>query len=142
MNLNIPSLGNLFPLEDSLVECDFVVDGKTYPVEHFQVQFEQEVDHKRQPQHETRGGQFSIILTQAVEYNILRWAKKSEERKSGSILFKKSTSGTVLRIEFVNAYCVALKHRTNHQTGTRTTLVIAPEKISLNGTTHDNRWRE
>lgn len=139
MNFNLPGLNNFFPLVDSLIECEFVLDGKTYSVEQFQLQFQQEIDHKRQPQHETKGGQFTLTLTESVSYNVLIWAKKANERKNGSVLFKKAASGTVLRIEFVNAHCVALRRKINNQTGTTTTLVIAPEKISLNGTTLDNR---
>lgn len=144
MNLNnLRQVANtLYPLLNTHVGVEFVLDDKTYEVEQFQLQFQQEADHKGQPQHETKGGQFSITLTQSVNYNIMNWAKKANERKKGKILFKKKTSGTVLEIEFSNAHCISLRRKTNHQTGTTTTLVIAPEIISLNGTTHDNRWRE
>lgn len=143
MNFNMQgALNSFYPLIDSHISLEFILDEKSYQVEQFQIQFQQESDSKGQPQNETRGGQFSLTLTEAVGYNILNWAKKSNERKNGEIRFKTETSGTILAIEFTNAHCISLRRKINHQTGTSTRLVIAPQEVSLNGTTHDNRWRE
>ncbi|MBF0578091.1 type VI secretion system tube protein TssD [Dysgonomonas sp. GY617] len=141
MKLNIPNLGTLLPLVDSYISASLEIDGKDYEIEHFHIGFTQEVDHKGQPQHETRGGQLFIILTQAVEFNIIDWAKRTGRHKDGRICFKTESSGTVLDIKIFNANCVALKTKVSSTEGLRTELTLAPEKLSLNNFTHNNRWR-
>ncbi|MBD8347044.1 type VI secretion system tube protein TssD [Dysgonomonas sp. HGC4] len=141
MKLNIPSLGSLFPLVDSHVSATLEIDGKSYEIEHFHIGFSQEVDHKGQPQHETKGGQLLITLTQSVEFSIIDWAKRTGRHKDGRICFKTESSGTVLDIKFFRASCIGLKTRVSSTEGLRTELILAPEKLSLNGLTHDNQWR-
>jgi hypothetical protein len=142
MAFNFSSLSNLFEQVDTHVEAKFVLDGKEYDIEHFGINFSQETDHKGQPQHETRGGQISITLTQSVGDNIYDWGKRADKRKDGKILFQSKTEGTVLEIVFSNAYCSKLTKTISAFSGTKTNLVISPEKVKMNGITHDNRWRE
>ncbi|GHT41227.1 hypothetical protein FACS189437_07850 [Bacteroidia bacterium] len=141
MNFSNVAAG-LFDSVDSHVEAKFVLDGKEYDIEHFGISFAQEVDHKGQPQHETRGGQIYITLTQSIGDTIYDWAKRANKQKNGEILFQSKTEGTVLNVAFINASCISLKHKINVMTGAETQLVIAPEKVSLNGITHNNKWRE
>lgn len=141
MKLNIPSLGSLFPLVDSHVSATLEIDGRSYEIEHFHIGFSQEVDHKGQPQHETKGGQLFITLTQAVEFNIIDWAKRTARYKDGRIRFKTESSGTVLDIKFFKASCIGLKTRVSSTEGLKTEITLAPEKVSLNEFTHNNQWR-
>lgn len=141
MKLNIPGLGNLFPHVDSHVSASLEIDGKEYDIEHFHISFSQEVDHKGKPQHETRGGQFFITLTQGVGFNIIDWAKRTSRYKDGRVCFKTESSGTVLDIKFLNAACVGLKTQVSSTEGLKTEITIAPEKVIMNEFTHNNRWR-
>lgn len=141
MKFDLPNLANLYALVDSHVEATFEVDGKEYEVEQFHIGFSQEVDHKGQPQNETKSSQLFIILTQSVEFNIINWAKKTGNPKDGKIRFKTESSGTVLEIKFTNANCVSLKQKVSSTEGIRTELSVAPETLDLNGITHDNKWR-
>jgi hypothetical protein len=142
MALNFTSLSNIFTQIDTHVEAKFVLDGKEYDVEHFGINFSQEVDHKGQPQHETGGGQISITLTQSVGDNIYDWAKRANKQKDGKILFQSKTEGTVLNVIFTNANCTKLTKTIDAFCGTKTSITISPEKVSLNGITHDNKWRK
>jgi hypothetical protein len=47
----------------------------------------------------------------------------------------------VLEIAFLNAYCIKLTVNIDTYAGTKTTLLIAPQKVSLNGVPHDSRWK-
>jgi hypothetical protein len=142
MALNLSGLSNLFSQIDTHVEAKFVLDGKEYDIEHFNIKFIQDIDHKGQPQNEARGGQFSIVLTESVGDNIYDWAKRANKTKDGQVLFQSKTEGTVLNVTFQNAYCIKLSKVINSTAGTTTYLVISPEIISLNGITHNNKWRE
>lgn len=134
-------LSSFFTQVDANIEAVFILDGKEYDVEHFFISFDQSVDFKGQPQHETRGGQFNIVLTQAADSAIYNWAIKSTLKKDGVLKFLSKTQGTVLEASFVNARCVKLTRTIDAFSGTRSNLTIAPEKVNLNGILHDNQWR-
>jgi hypothetical protein len=140
---NISSLlSGLFEQIDANIDATLVLDGKEYEVEHFNINFSQGIDYKGQPQNETRGGQLFVVLTQSVGYNVYDWAKREDKRKDGKILFQSQTRGTVLEIIFSNAVCTKFAKKVSAFAGTKTSLIISPAKVTLNGITHDNRWRE
>ncbi|MDR1348412.1 MAG: type VI secretion system needle protein Hcp [Prevotellaceae bacterium] len=142
MITNFSGLTNMFTQTDTHIEAKFVLDGKEYDIAHFNIGFTQEIDHKGKPQHETGGRRISIILSQSVEYSVIDWAKREYKRKDGQILFRSQTEGTVLDISFFNAYCIKFTKSVGAFSGTQTSLTISPEKVSLNGITHNKRWRE
>lgn len=127
-----------FPL--AYLEGKFILDGKTYEIETFKIVFNQPIDYKNQPQHETLGGQLMVTLTQAADSNLYLWAKTSTLMKSGQVLFQTDLGITVVRIDFQNAYCVTLSRKTNSKTGTLTTLIISPEVVIMNDVEHDKFW--
>lgn len=120
----------------------FILDGKKYEVEHFNTSFEQAADYKGQPQNEVHGGKLALTLNQAADDNLYTWAKKSTMLKSGQVLFQTDLGISVLCISFEDAYCIALKREVNSFTGTKTTLIIAPEIVLLNNTPHNNNWKK
>jgi len=127
-------------LPNAHIDATFVLDGKEYQVENFQITFLQPKDFKGQPQHETKGGQFTVVIPQAADNNLLLWAKTSTLLKSGYVFFKTDLGIRVLTIEFTNAYCTDLTRSINASSGTSTSLIISPEEISLNGVEHNNFW--
>lgn len=136
--ITIMSIFSSFPMAH--INVYFFLDGKKYEVEHFNTSFSQEYDYKGQPQNEVHGGQLVITVTNSADDNLYLWAKKSTLLKSGEILFQTDLGITVLRLNFTNAYCVNLTREISAYSGTKTTLIIAPESINANGVTHDNKW--
>ena len=124
------------------INSNFILDGKKYEVEHFNISFAQPTDYRGQPQHEIKGGQINLTLTHIADDNLYQWAKTSTQLKGGSILFQTDLAITVLRIIFENGYCVNLSRDIDSVRGSTTTLVISAEKISLNGLEYDNFWPE
>ncbi len=124
----------------SHINVKFTIDSETYEVEHFNINFEQPTDFRGQPQHEIGGGRITIHISQIPSDDLYYWAKKSTLRKSGIILFQTDLGMTVMKVEFSNAYCTFLTRQINAYTGTSTILVIAPEKVKINGIEHDNSW--
>jgi hypothetical protein len=129
---------NLLPLAH--IVAKFILDGKIYEVESFKIGFEQPVDYKGQPQHETRGGQMYVVLPQAADKALFLWAKTSTLLKDGIVLFQTDLGVTVLEITFENAYCISMDREINAHSGTKTSLVISAECVKMNGVEHHNFW--
>ena len=130
----------LEPLAHVIVK--FYLEGKEYTVDGFKVGFTQDIDYRGQPQHETQGGTIYLRLYQAAEDTLFEWAKRSTMLKSGMIVFETEISNPVLRVEFTNAYCIGLTRSIHARTGTKTSLIISPEIIVLNGIDHNNFWKK
>jgi len=122
------------------LKVKFILDGHSYEVEHFKVAFAQPVDHKGQPQHEIKGGQLILVLSQSADDRLYEWAKRSVKLKDGVIVFQTEMSSPVLTVTFTDGYCVKLSREIDEHTGTKTTLVISPEIVTMNGMEHDNFW--
>lgn len=129
-----------FPQPDSDVTVCLTLDGKEYELSQFSISFGQSTDHKGQPQNEVRGGQMLVTISQTVPDSIYAWAMKSTT-KSGVVAFKIKTGSSPIKIEFENAYCVKFNRIVDTcGGGVESALVIAPEAISINGVSFDNRW--
>lgn len=131
-------LGNLLPFAH--INSYFILDGTKYEVEKFSTNFVQPADFKGQPQQEVKGGKIAVVLTHVADDNLYLWAKQSALQKSGQILFQTDLGMSVLRINFTNAYCINLTREINALTGTKTSLVISAELVSMNGVEHNNFW--
>lgn len=127
------------PQIDSDLTAWFILDGQEYEISQFNISFSQSVDHKGQPQDETRGGRMIVGLTQAVPDGIYRWAMTSIS-KNGKIIFRSKTANSPLKIEFMNAYCVNFDRQIANKNGLNTTLFISPDEILINGISFDNQW--
>lgn len=123
------------------INAKFILDGSTYTVSKFKVNFAQPVDYKGQPEHEVRGGHLLITLSQAADNNLYLWAKKSTLLKSGQVIFQTDLGISILRVNFADAYCVNLERTTSALTGTETTLIISPKSILMNDVEHSNHWK-
>lgn len=127
------------PQIDSDLTAWFILDGKEYEMSQFNISFDQLVDHKGQPQDETRGGRMLIGLTQTLPDSLYRWAMTSTP-KNGEIVFRSKTTNAPLRLEFMNAYCVNFERLINAGTGVCSELLISPDEIVINGISFDNHW--
>lgn len=127
------------PQIDSDLTAWFILDGKEYEMSQFNISFNQLVDHKGQPQDETRGGRMLIGLTQTLPDSLYRWAMTSTP-KNGEIVFRSKTTNAPLRLEFMNAYCVNFERLINAGTGVCSELLISPDEIVINGISFDNHW--
>lgn len=140
MAFNFSILANFFEQVDSNIDSYLFIDGFKYEVSRFSISFSQAVDHKGQPQHEVKGGQFIVILTQIPNPTIYDWAKRSNKAKSGQILFQTATRGTILDLKFEEAHCFNLTQNINYQRGTEVKMVITANKITISDFVHNNNW--
>jgi len=141
-NFKTQATMSIFSQPLSHLEAFFVLDGTKYQIEDFHIGLAQDIDYKGQPQHEVNGGRLQITLPQMADDNLYLWAKKSTLVKSGQVLFQTDLGMTVLELSFENAYCISLNRSINSTTGASTSLLISPEKISINGIEHENIWKK
>jgi len=127
-------------LPDSHIVAKFTLDGMTYDIEKFRIGFVQPTDFKGQPQTEVKGGQITLTIAQIADKALFEWVKRATSLKDGEITFQTDMGKSVLRVSFRNAYCVRLTREVNAMQGTSTTLMIAPEIVSLNDKEHSNQW--
>ncbi len=127
-------------LPDAHIVAKLILDDKTYEVDKFRIGFAQPTDFKGQPQQEVKGGQIALTINQIANSSLYDWAKKATSLKDGQITFETDMGKSILRISFQNAYCVCLTREINALMGTKTSLIIAPEIVSLNGKEHNNSW--
>ncbi|MEN9919786.1 MAG: hypothetical protein RL662_2222 [Bacteroidota bacterium] len=130
----------MFNLPFAHINSFLVLDGEKYQVEKFNIKFSQAGDYKGQPQHEVQGGLINIVLDQAANDSLFLWAKKSTMVKDGHILFQSDLGMTVMVLAFFDAYCISLTREINAMTGTRTSLIISPKKVVIDGIEHENYW--
>jgi hypothetical protein len=122
------------------VNSHLILDGNKYEIVEFNTVITQPTDHKGQPQHETEGGLLCITLTRSVDGILYEWAKTSTLQKKGEIVFFSEISGTVMKVEFFNAYCVHMEHNIKSSGGLSVMLTVSPERLIINGIEHDNFW--
>lgn len=134
----------MFNLEqiDSDTTVVLVLDNNEFELSEFEIRFNQNVDHKGEPQNSVRGGQMHMTLSQIVPNNIYEWAMKSTV-KDGEVVFRIKSGNSPLKISFSNAYCVNFKRNINATgQGLVSSMMIAPEEITINGMSFDNHWVE
>jgi hypothetical protein len=131
-----------FPQIDSNVTLWLQIDGKEYEVEQFKIGFNQPIDDKGEPQSETKGGQLMVTLSESLPDTFYDWAIKSKREKDGTVTFRIETGSAPLRVEFFRANCINFSRRVDSSGGLQTNLVIAPERVMINGVEHDNFWVE
>lgn len=79
-------------------------------------------------------------MAHAGDDNLYIWAKKSTLLKSGRVVFQTDLGMTIMNIAFTDAYCINLTREINALTGTKTTLIISPNIIIMDGVEHENHW--
>ncbi|MDM1346901.1 type VI secretion system tube protein TssD [Myroides marinus] len=142
MAFNFSTLAGLFEQIDTNIEGFLFIDSFKYEIKEFNIGFGQAIDHKGQPQHEVKGGQISITLTEIPAPSIYDWAKRTNKPKSGKILFQTASRGTILNLQFENAHCVSFYQKVDYLNGTQISLKISPQKVSIENILHDNNWNE
>jgi len=142
MAFNFSTLAGLFEQIDTNIEGFLFIDSFKYEIIDFNIGFGQAIDHKGQPQHEVKGGQIFITLTEVPAPSIYDWAKRSNKPKSGKILFQTASRGTILTISFEEAHCFSFSQKVNFTSGTEVNLGITCKELTIADIVHTNNWIE
>jgi Hemolysin coregulated protein Hcp (TssD) len=99
----------------STVTAVATIDGHKYEISEFSYGFYQKTDKRGSPTDGVRGHliQMMVHLTENAEVKILYdWAFKTDRQLSGYVEFTRNDGGnTVQKVEFKDAYCVALSDK-------------------------------
>lgn len=122
----------------------FIFMDKTYILEEFSLNFNQELNQKGNPEGKPRGGIISLTFCEAPDYYINEWMCRENAVRDGEIRFLSSdikiTKGADLIIYFKDAYCIQYK-KSIGKTGLFTTLTISPRKVKIRNEEFTNRWK-
>ncbi|GHT61732.1 hypothetical protein AGMMS50239_13300 [Bacteroidia bacterium] len=125
-------------LNDTSVDARLYLNGKEYPIDTFDIQFQESFDFKGEPQREVKGGLMSIGFNQVVDEQLNYWMFHPEVYYSGSVVFASFSriANPVIIIEFVKARCV--KYSKNIDPSLSLNILITAQKIKVNGMGHKN----
>ena len=94
-------------LNDTSVDAKLYLNGKEYAIDAFDIQFQQSVDFKGEPQREVKGGLLSLTFNQVSDEQLNYWMFHTEVKYSGSIVFASLSqiASPVIIINFENGRC-------------------------------------
>ncbi|NDV67911.1 type VI secretion system tube protein TssD [Dysgonomonas sp. 25] len=112
-----------------------------YELYSFETDFEQEIDHKGQPQREVKGGLLSLVLQQASDELINRWMFQRDIFLDGYISFSLSSfsANDPMRIIFKEARCILYEKIVGAKIGIQTKILVSANQIEINGILHQNK---
>lgn len=87
------------------LNVSMILGNTVYPLRSFEIEFNQEVDYKGEPQSNVSGGIASIALYSLPDENLNRWLR-SGEGQNGRFLFGDDLVGYPLTMDLKNACCL------------------------------------
>ena len=126
----------------------FVFMEKTYIVEKFNLNFQQDINTLRnRPDSFTYGGTMQISISGFLDSTLDEWLSQTYLLRSGEIHFfpnmPKITDSSLLTIFFTDAYCTACNKTMDAVTsGVLTTLTVAPRLIKIGNEEFANQWKK
>jgi len=123
----------------------FFFMDKTYILEEFDLNFNQDRDKNGKPEGYTKGGIITLTFGETPDYSINEWMCREKLLRSGQISFMsgniKIKKGADLIISFTDAYCIQYKKSIEENGLFFTTLTISPRSIRIGNEEFTNRWK-
>lgn len=129
-------------LPDQVIK--FLFMGKTYILEDFELNFNQELDRKGNPDGLPKGGLMTLTFGETPDYTINEWMCRENLLRDGEIRFQSGDiqvrKGADLVISFRDAYCIKY-HKSIRAEGFFTTLTLSPRTVQIGNEEFTNRWK-
>lgn len=124
----------------------FIFKGKRYTLEEFDIEFNQDVDHKNRPDSEVQGGLITLTMSETPGSDLTKWMMNDLERQSGEFRFfsnkGKIDEGSLLDIVFKDAYCISYqKVVVPGGAGVLTTLILSPHRLKIGENVYESNWK-
>lgn len=117
---------------EASISVSMLIGATTYPLQHFEIEFIQEIDHKGEPQSSVKGGIATVGLYTLPDVQLNGWIRNNTEL-SGRFLFGDKLMGYPLSIEFKQAGCLGCFVEINNQDANSVTarLSIVPKQLDF-----------
>lgn len=124
-------------------KANLKIDNKGYTILDCTFDLDQQLDHSGRPSAKPRGGVIITTIELGKNTELIEWMISPHQTKSGTISFiNYDNMGTLMNIDFENAYCARLTgqfNATNNQP-LQLKLKISAQSIAFNGVRHINNW--
>lgn len=120
--------------------------GYTYILEEFDLDFQQDVNDKSQPDGNVYGGLLTLTISEEPKEVLFKWMMNTLEKQDGEIRFLtnngKITEGAAMQIAFKDAYCISFQQVMSPQgAGMLTTFLVSPRHLQIDKEVFENRWK-
>jgi hypothetical protein len=135
----IENTKNFLGLNDASVDAKLYLNGNEYAIDAFDIQFQQSVDFKGEPQREVKGGLLSMTFNQTSDEQLNYWMFHKDIRYSGSVVFSSFSrlASPIITIYFENGCCAKYSKNIGNSS-ISFNIIISAQKISINGIDHKN----
>jgi hypothetical protein len=132
---------DVFVPGDTAIDGFLYVNGKEYEIQSFETEFVQADDWRGQPQHEVKGGLLLITLKQKSDDILNDWMFRKGTAYDGEVVFApvSRSENALLRISFTKGKCISFEKMIGINIGIQISLLISPEKISVNDIEQSNK---
>lgn len=122
----------------------FLFMEKTYVLEKFDLNFNQDLDQKGKPDGLPKGGIMTLTFGETPDYAVNEWMCRENVLRDGEIRFQsgdiKIRKGADLIISFKDAYCIKY-HKSIRNGNFFTTITISPRTVKIGNEEFTNRWK-
>ncbi|NSL87950.1 type VI secretion system tube protein TssD [Chitinophaga solisilvae] len=124
-------------------KAELIIGGKSANVLECNYGFSQHTDASGKPSTMPRGGTISLILESARDTDLVQWMISPEEKRDGSIVFKRRDHDSSLRtVEFSGGICIQF-HESYHHSGSSpmvTHIVISARELKIGSVAYQRKW--
>lgn len=119
------------------------LDGETFNVLEFDVDFEQKIDHNHKPSGNSNGGILRITLESSMTDTFSDWMVSNSMTKDGKVtFFKRDAMSRMKNVTFKNAYCIRYNEsfRADGSYPMITRITLTSQAINVGNTAFKNKW--
>lgn len=133
--------------ELSKIVAEITFGPEKYEVSQLDLQFQQDVDRKNQPEGDVYGGKIVCTLRGTLSKRLIAWSIYTDKQVSGEIRFYNRnhwlTSGADFCIGFTDANCLRVRRNVSVRNSQPTTeLEIAPRSVKIGKEEFGNKWKK
>ncbi|WP_143310236.1 type VI secretion system tube protein TssD [Chitinophaga vietnamensis] len=126
-------------------KSELIIGGKTVNVLECNYGFSQGTDAVGKPNTMPRGGTISLLLESARDTDLVQWMVSPDEKRDGSIVFKRRDHDSSLRtVNFTEGVCIQFHESYNHNGSSPmvTHIIISAKELKIGNVEYKKNWGE
>jgi hypothetical protein len=120
------------------------LNGETFNVLEFDVNFDQNTDNNGKPANKTKGGQIRLVVETTQTDLFSDWMVSQTSVKDGKVVFyRRDAMSTMKNVVFKKGYCISFHEsfRSEGATPMITKILITSNEIKIGNTLFENNWK-